>query len=77
MVLKENIKPVLYGIGLSAIFSGILYSIIRQQLASTVDINILAIISTIPLMLMISFFACNLPVKRVIKQDPIKDLRNE
>jgi putative ABC transport system permease protein len=77
MVLKENIKPVLYGIGLSAIFSVILYLILRQQLASSVEINVLAIISTIPIMLMISLFACYLPVNRVIKQDPIKALRNE
>ncbi|MFQ3219582.1 MAG: putative ABC transport system permease protein [Paraglaciecola sp.] len=77
MVLKENIKPVLYGIGLSAIFSVILYLVIRQQFASSVEINILAIISTMPIMLMISFFACYLPVNRVIKQDPIKALRNE
>jgi putative ABC transport system permease protein len=77
MVLKENIKPVLYGIGLSAIFCALLYLIIRQQLASTLDINILAIISAMPIMLMISFIACYLPVNRVIKQDPIKALRNE
>ena len=77
MVLKENIKPVLYGIGLSVMLSAALYLIIRQQFASTIEINVLAIISTIPIMLLISFFACYLPVNRVIKEDPIKALRNE
>ncbi len=77
MVIKENIKPVVFGIAVSAALTALIYSIARQQLTADIEFNILAILSTVPLMILVSFIACYLPVNKVINEDPVKALRNE
>jgi putative ABC transport system permease protein len=77
MVVKENIQPIIYGIVVSAGLTALVYAIGRQQLPTDIDINLFAILSTIPIMIFVSFVACYLPVRKVITQDPIKALRNE
>ena len=77
MVIKENIKPILYGIAVSAGLTTLIYLIARQQLATEIEFNLFAILGTIPVMLLVSFIACYLPVNKVINEDPIKALRNE
>ncbi len=77
MVIKENIKPVVFGIAVSAGLTTLIYSIARQQLTADIEFNILAILSTVPLMILVSFIACYLPVNKVINEDPVKALRNE
>jgi len=77
MVVKENIKPILYGIAVSAVLITIIYLAARQQLATEIEFNLFAILATIPVMLLVSFIACYLPVNKVINEDPVKALRNE
>jgi putative ABC transport system permease protein len=77
MVIKENIQPILYGISLSAGLTAFIYLIARQQLTVDIEFNLFAILSTIPMMLLVSFIACYLPVNKVINEDPVKALRNE
>jgi ABC-type antimicrobial peptide transport system permease subunit len=77
MVIKENIQPIIYGLAVSASLTALIYLVGRQQLTSDIEFNILAILSTIPVMLLVSFIACYLPVNKVINEDPIKALRNE
>lgn len=77
MVMKENIKPILYGMVISIGLAVLLYAIARQQLTTEIEFNVFAIFSTIPVMLFVSFVACYLPVNKVINEDPIKALRNE
>jgi len=77
MVIKENIKPIVFGIAVSASLTTLIYLIARQQLTTDIEFNILAILSTVPLMIFVSFIACYLPVNKVINEDPVKALRNE
>jgi len=77
MVIKENIKPVLFGIAVSAALTTLIYLIARQQLTAEIEFNLLAILSTVPVMILVSFIACYLPVNKVINEDPVKALRNE
>ena len=77
MVIKENIQPILYGIVLSAGLTALIYAIARQQLTTALEFNLIAILGTIPIMLLVSFVACYLPVNKVINEDPVKALRNE
>jgi len=77
MVIKENIQPILYGIAVSTGLTTLIYLIARQQLSTDIEFNVFAILSTIPVMILVSFVACYLPVSKVINEDPIKALRNE
>jgi ABC-type antimicrobial peptide transport system permease subunit len=77
MVVKENIQPVLYGMAVSIVLTVIIYALSRQQLSADIEFNLIAILSTIPVMLFVSFVACYLPVNKVINEDPVKALRNE
>jgi len=77
MVIKESIQPILYGIALSIGLTALIYAVMRQQMTTELDINLLAIISTMPMMILVSLVACYLPVSKVINEDPIKALRNE
>jgi putative ABC transport system permease protein len=77
MVIKENLKPIFYGIGVSAILSALIFLIVRQQTSIMIDINIFAVLAVLPVMLTVAYIACYLPVNKVIAEDPIKALRNE
>jgi predicted permease len=77
MVIKENLTPIFYGIGSSVLLAFVVFIILRQQIDTQLSINIYAAIAALPIMLVIAFLACYLPVKQVITEDPIKALRNE
>jgi len=77
MVIKENLTPIFYGIGSSAILAFVIFIVLRQQIDTQLNVNIYAAIAALPIMLIIAFLACYLPVKQVITEDPIKALRNE
>jgi len=77
MVIKENLTPIFYGIALSVLLAFIIFIVLRQQIDTQLNVNIYAAIAALPIMLIIAFFACYLPVKQVITEDPIKALRNE
>jgi putative ABC transport system permease protein len=77
MVIKENIQPVFYGIAVSVVLTGLIYMLARQQLTTAIEFNFFAILSTVPVMLLVSLIACYLPVNKVINEDPVKALRNE
>jgi len=77
MVIKESLQPILYGIAVSVGLTAIIYWVVKQQLTTVIEFNILAIISTMPIMILVSLLACYLPISKVINEDPIKALRNE
>jgi putative ABC transport system permease protein len=77
MVIKENLTPIFYGIGSSVLLAFIIFIVLRQQIDTQLNVNIYAAIAALPIMIIIAFFACYLPVKQVISEDPIKALRNE
>jgi putative ABC transport system permease protein len=77
MVLKESLKPVMLGLGLSSVLVLLGYLLAKQQFSSVWQPDVLSIGSTLIIMLAVAFTACYLPVKKVIMDDPIKALRNE
>jgi ABC-type antimicrobial peptide transport system permease subunit len=77
MVIKENLTPIFYGIGSSVLLAFVLFMVLRQQIDTQLNVNIYAAIAALPIMLIIAFLACYLPIKQVITEDPIKALRNE
>lgn len=77
MVMKENLYPVLVGMLCSAALSLIIFLIVRQQVSFAVNINIVGILSVVPIMLAVAYVACYIPIQAAITQDPIKALRNE
>jgi len=77
MVIKENLTPIFYGIGGSVLLAFVIFIVLRQQIDTQLNVNMYAAIAALPIMLMIAFLACYLPIKQVINEDPIKALRNE
>ncbi|NQZ10370.1 MAG: ABC transporter permease, partial [Algicola sp.] len=77
MVLKESLKPVLQGLGLSAVLVLLGYLLAKQQFSTILQPDVFSMGATLVIMLAVAFTACYLPVKKVIMDDPIKALRNE
>jgi predicted permease len=74
LVLKDNLLPLLIGIGLS--FSlVVLFSVLYPQ--PNMSFPILPLLATLPFLLATGLLASYLPVRKVIHQDPLKALRNE
>jgi len=77
MVLKENLKPISLGVGLSLLIAAIIYLIVRTQSIDPIGFDFTALLIAVPVMLFVSYIACYLPVNKIIKADPVKALRNE
>jgi len=77
MVIKESIQPIFYGIVVSTVLTVLLYLVTRQFMTEELEFNVIAILSTLPIMILVSFIACYLPVNKVVNEDPVKALRNE
>jgi predicted permease len=77
MVMKESLFPVMIGMLCSAILSVIIFLVVRQQVDFVVNINIIGMLSVAPIMLVVAYVACYIPIQAAITQDPIKALRNE
>lgn len=77
MVMKESLLPVLSGMLTGVTLSVIIFIIVRQYVSFSIDINILGMLSVIPIMLAVAYVACYIPIHSAISQDPIKALHNE
>jgi len=77
MVMKESLLPVLLGMLISAVLSMSIFLVIRQEVSFVININILGMLSVVPIMLAVAYVACYIPIQAAITQDPIKALRNE
>jgi len=77
MVLKESFVPVVIGLVVSIFVSIVIYLVTKQYYAQAIELNQFALFVTFPIILLIAFIACYLPVRKVIINDPVKALRNE
>ena len=77
MVMKESLLPVILGMVVSAILTLVIFSVVRQQVSFDIKINVMGMLSVVPIMLAVAYVACYIPVQAAISQDPIKALRNE
>jgi len=77
MVMKESLLPVLLGMSISAILSVGIFLVVRQQVDFAISLNIVGMLTVIPIMLAVAYLACYIPIQAAISQDPIKALRNE
>ena len=55
----------------------IIFLIVRQQADFVININIIGMLSVVPIMLAVAYVACYIPIQAAITQDPMKALRNE
>lgn len=77
MAMKESLLPVLVGLFFSMILSFVIFLVIRQQVSFAISLNVLGMLSVVPIMLAVAYIACYVPIQAAISQDPIKSLRNE
>ena len=77
LVLKDALKPILAGLMVSLLLSGLIYGIALAQITQLPQPDILQTITSLVLLLLFSLLASFIPVNNIIKQDPIKALRNE
>ena len=77
MVLKQSFAPIGLGILFSIGLATLAYSIAHQYFPESIEFNIQSIMIALPIMLIVALIACYLPVKKLIKADPVKALRCE
>ena len=77
MVLKDAFNPILIGLGISLMLSVLLYGIASNQFAQLGQPDIIQVSASLILLMIFSLLACYLPVNSIVKQDPVKALRNE
>ncbi|AZZ98842.1 ABC transporter permease [Pseudoalteromonas sp. R3] len=77
MIVKQSFVPIFTGLALSLLFASLGYLLWSRIGNGPVDVNWLAVVSSIPVMLLVALIASYLPVQKVVRQDPIRALRNE
>lgn len=77
MVIKDNMRPIASGLLMSTLIVVVVYLVGRQQFDLFTDYSLLPLLLTLPVILLTAFLASYIPVRQVIRQDPMKALRNE
>jgi len=77
LVLKDALKPVMLGLCASLLFAVLIYQVAINQIEHLGSPDAIQIIMSLLLLLVFSFIACFIPVTSMVKQDPVKALRDE
>jgi len=77
MILKEAFAPLFAGLIGSILLGTLLYLYLNEQIQLLAQPNWLHISAAIFLLMVLSYIACILPVRKIITSDPTKALRNE
>lgn len=77
LVIKDNMIPIATGLIFSTLIVAIFYVVGRQQYAWFEGYSLSPLAITLPIILLTAFLASYLPVRSVIRKDPIKALRND
>jgi ABC-type antimicrobial peptide transport system permease subunit len=77
LVLKDALKPVMLGLCASLLFAVLIYQVAINQIEHLGSPDAIQIILSLLLLLGFSFIACFIPVTSMVKQDPVKALRDE
>lgn len=77
MVLKDAIQPIVIGLVSSFLLAVLLYGMAKSQIAQLGQPDVLQISAALGLLLLFSILACFIPANSIVRQDPIKALRNE
>lgn len=77
LVIKDNMRPITLGLMLSMLVIAIIYGFGHYQLGWFKAYSLIPILLTLPIILLTAFFASYFPVRSVIRNDPVKALRNE
>jgi len=77
LVLKDALKPVMLGLCASFLFAVLIYQIAINQIEHLGTPDVIQIVFSLLLLMGFSFIACFIPVKSMVKQDPVKALRDE
>ena len=77
LVLKDALKPVILGLCASLLLAVLIYQIAMNQIEHLGSPDAIQVIFSLLLLLGFSFLACFIPVNSMVKQDPVKALRDE
>jgi len=77
LVIKDNMRPISVGLVLSILVIAAVYLIGHQIYGWFVGYSFAPLLLTLPVILFTAFLASYLPVRAVIRKDPMKALRNE
>ena len=77
LVIKDNMRPIATGLTFTVLLVTILYTVGHQQYDWFKNYSLLPLLLTIPVILGTALLASYLPVRSVLKKDPIKALRSE
>ncbi|WP_100644120.1 ABC transporter permease [Alteromonas facilis] len=77
MVIKDNMKPIGIGLALSLIVAAASYVVGQQYFGWFDGYSVSPLAITVPVILLTALLASFLPVRNVIRKDPIKALRND
>jgi len=77
LVIKDNMRPISVGLVLSILVITAVYLIGHQIYGWFVGYSFAPLLLTLPVILITAFLASYLPVRAVIRKDPMKALRNE
>ncbi len=77
MVIKDNMRPISMGLLFSVLVIALTYGIGHMHYGWFAGYSLMPLLLTLPVILLTAFLASYLPVRSVIRKDPMKALRNE
>ena len=77
MVILQNIKPVFIGVLSGCLLASFIYLINDKFWQTDINLDLSSLLFSLPIIICISVLACYLPIRKVIKDDPLKALRSE
>jgi predicted permease len=77
LVIKDNMLPISIGIALSFVLTLVIYFFGKDTISSFNELPILPLLLTLPILVITALFASYIPLRKMLKHDPVKALRNE
>lgn len=77
LVIKDNMRPISIGLLFSVLVIAITYGVDHLYYGWFANYSLIPLLLTLPVILMTAFLASYLPVRKVVRNDPMKALRNE
>lgn len=77
LVITDNMIPIVVGLIISSAVVLMLFVFGRAQIAFFEQVSLLPLVLILPIILCTAFIASYVPVRKVIREDPMRALRNE
>jgi predicted permease len=77
LVIKDNMTPISIGLLFSSLIMMTVLAFNKQQINLSDELSLLPLIMVIPIILLTAFFASYMPIRNVIRKDPIQALKSD